>query len=125
MTTKNVSVNTANLSTKQLMKEKKSTASFKNVFEKIVPTILFLFAAVSVLTTIAILYTLITEAVHFFQRVSLTEFFTSTNLKTVKSKPILWVATIIKRYALVHDDCHGRRRTYWLDGCDLLKRICE
>ena len=87
MTTKNVSVNTANLSTKQLMKEKKSTASFKNVFEKIVPTILFLFAAVSVLTTIAILYTLITEAVHFFQRVSLTEFFTSTNLKTLSQNP--------------------------------------
>lgn len=37
MTTKNVSVNTANLSTKQLMKEKKSTASFKNVFEKLFP----------------------------------------------------------------------------------------
>lgn len=87
MTTKNVSVNTANLSTKQLMKEKKSTASFKNVFEKIVPTILFLFAAVSVLTTIAILYTLITEAVHFFQRVSLTEFFTSTNLKPLSQNP--------------------------------------
>ena len=87
MKTKNVSVNTANLSTKQLMKEKKSTASFKNVFEKIVPTILFLFAAVSVLTTIAILYTLITEAVHFFQRVSLTEFFTSTNLKPLSQNP--------------------------------------
>ena len=87
MTPKNVSVNTANLSTKQLMKEKKSTASFKNVFEKIVPTILFLFAAVSVLTTIAILYTLITEAVHFFQRVSLTEFFTSTNLKPLSQNP--------------------------------------
>ncbi|WP_375713319.1 phosphate ABC transporter permease subunit PstC [Allobacillus halotolerans] len=69
------------------MKEKKSTASFKNVFEKIVPTILFLFAAVSVLTTIAILYTLITEAVHFFQRVSLTEFFTSTNLKPLSQNP--------------------------------------
>nr|WP_289037697.1 phosphate ABC transporter permease subunit PstC [uncultured Allobacillus sp.] len=87
MTTKNVSVNTANLSTKQLMNEKKSAASIKNVFEKMVPAVLFLFAAVSVLTTIAILYTLITEAVHFFQRVSFTEFFTSTNLKPLSQNP--------------------------------------
>ncbi|TSJ65093.1 phosphate ABC transporter permease subunit PstC [Allobacillus salarius] len=87
MTTKNVSVSTANLSTKQLMNEKKSAASIKNVFEKMVPAVLFLFAAVSVLTTIAILYTLITEAVHFFQRVSFTEFFTSTNLKPLSQNP--------------------------------------
>ncbi|MBR7553697.1 phosphate ABC transporter permease subunit PstC [Allobacillus sp. SKP8-2] len=87
MTTKNVSVNTANLSTKQLMNEKKSAASIKNVFEKMVPAVLFLFAAVSVLTTIAILYTLITEAIHFFQRVSFTEFFTSTNLKPLSQNP--------------------------------------
>ncbi|MFC0014047.1 phosphate ABC transporter permease subunit PstC [Allobacillus sp. GCM10007490] len=69
------------------MNEKKSAASIKNVFEKMVPAVLFLFAAVSVLTTIAILYTLITEAVHFFQRVSFTEFFTSTNLKPLSQNP--------------------------------------
>lgn len=33
------------------------------------------------------MYTLITEAVHFFQRVSLTEFFTSTNLKPLSQNP--------------------------------------
>ncbi|MFB9973793.1 phosphate ABC transporter permease subunit PstC [Allobacillus sp. GCM10007489] len=87
MTTKNVSVSSANLSTKQLINEKKSATSMKNVFEKIVPVILFLFAAVSVLTTIAILYTLITEAVQFFQRVSFTEFFTSTDLKPLSQNP--------------------------------------
>ncbi|MFC0089917.1 phosphate ABC transporter permease subunit PstC [Allobacillus sp. GCM10007491] len=69
------------------MNEKKSAASIKNVFEKMVPAVLFLFAAVSVLTTIAILYTLITEAIHFFQRVSFTEFFTSTNLKPLSQNP--------------------------------------
>ncbi|TSJ68036.1 phosphate ABC transporter permease subunit PstC [Allobacillus sp. SKP2-8] len=82
-----MSVSSANLSTKQLINEKKSATSMKNVFEKIVPVILFLFAAVSVLTTIAILYTLITEAVQFFQRVSFTEFFTSTDLKPLSQNP--------------------------------------
>jgi phosphate transport system permease protein len=55
-------------------KEKK-----KNQFsvEKLIPVLLFLTAAVSVLTTIGIVFTLVFETFTFFDRVSLTEFLTA------------------------------------------------
>ena len=50
----------------------------KQVIEKIIPIILFLIASVSVLTTIGIVLTLVVETVTFFTRVSIADFFFST-----------------------------------------------
>ncbi len=94
MTTKSEPI-TKNLSTKELIQTNKSKKSLKKLFEKIIPAILFLFAVVTVLTTLAILYTLITEAVHFFQRVSFTEFFTSTNLKPLSQNPSFGILPLL------------------------------
>ena len=94
MTTKSEPI-TKNLSTKELIQTNKSKKSLKKLFEKIIPAILFLFAVVTVLTTLAILYTLITEAVHFFQRVSFTEFFTCTNLKPLSQNPSFGILPLL------------------------------
>ena len=55
----------------------KNTRNKSNVFEKIIPVILILITLVSVLATIGILVTLITESLEFFSRVPITEFLTS------------------------------------------------
>ncbi|GAA0482468.1 phosphate ABC transporter permease subunit PstC [Salinibacillus aidingensis] len=49
--------------------------------EKLVPVFLFLCAIVSILTTLGILYTLISSAVTFFSEVSFSEFFLNTDWK--------------------------------------------
>ena len=55
--------------------------------EKTVPIVLFSITIISVLTTIGILYTLIVETVHFFGRVSIVEFLTSTKWNAFSSTP--------------------------------------
>ncbi|CAM4449873.1 phosphate ABC transporter permease subunit PstC [Paenibacillus phoenicis] len=50
----------------------------KSLMNWFIPKLLFLFASVSVLTTIGIVYTLLSETINFFRLVSPIEFFTST-----------------------------------------------
>lgn len=61
---------------------KDSQFSFKNkrvnLSDKIVPILLFLCAAISVLTTIGIVYTLLTETINFFRTIPIGEFLTGT-----------------------------------------------
>ncbi|WP_338754790.1 phosphate ABC transporter permease subunit PstC [Bacillus sp. FJAT-52991] len=61
----------------QELLEKKYKSGFLNRSEKIIPVILFIMAAVSVLTTIGIVLTLIFETFTFFREVSIVEFFTA------------------------------------------------
>lgn len=51
----------------------------KKKYEKIIPVILFCITTVSVLATIGILYTLLSQSFEFFQRVSFFEFISTTN----------------------------------------------
>ncbi len=66
------------LSPVQELLEKKYNGGFLNRREKIIPIILFFMAAVSVLTTLGIVLTLIFETFTFFGDVSVVEFFTAT-----------------------------------------------
>lgn len=50
----------------------------RNLRERAIEAILFFAAFVSVLTTVGIVYVLVSESVHFFQRVSLWDFLTDT-----------------------------------------------
>lgn len=50
----------------------------KKHFEKMIPVILLCITSVSVLATIGILYTLLSQSFEFFQRVSFIDFFSST-----------------------------------------------
>ncbi|MDF1508356.1 phosphate ABC transporter permease subunit PstC [Robertmurraya sp. DFI.2.37] len=64
-----------------MIEENKKTASFTNVVEKIIPKTLFVIAVISILTTLGILVTLLSETVAFFKEISFIEFFTGTVLK--------------------------------------------
>ncbi|MGG3889261.1 phosphate ABC transporter permease subunit PstC [Metabacillus fastidiosus] len=61
---------------RELIKEKKSKKSAAQIVEKAVPSLLFILAFISILTTIGIVLTLIFETVTFFTRVSILDFFT-------------------------------------------------
>ncbi|MEC2076556.1 phosphate ABC transporter permease subunit PstC [Metabacillus fastidiosus] len=61
---------------RELIKEKKSKKSAAQIVEKAVPSLLFVLAFISILTTIGIVLTLIFETITFFTRVSILDFFT-------------------------------------------------
>lgn len=69
--------NTNSFSVQKMIEEKKKKNSAGGLLEKLMPYILFLTAAVSVLTTIGIVLTLIFETFLFFDAVSIKEFFTA------------------------------------------------
>lgn len=58
----------------QQMIAQKRRKGFGRKFEKVIPLLLFLTAAVSVLTTIGIVFTLIFETIEFFNRVSIVQY---------------------------------------------------
>ncbi|MEK4147319.1 MULTISPECIES: phosphate ABC transporter permease subunit PstC [Robertmurraya] len=64
-----------------MIEENKKTASLTNVVEKVIPKTLFVIAVISILTTLGILVTLLSETVAFFKEISFIEFFTGTVLK--------------------------------------------
>jgi phosphate transport system permease protein len=68
---------TDSFSVQKMIQEKKKKKSTAGTLEKIMPYVLFLAAAVSVLTTIGIILTLIFETFLFFDAVSIKEFFTA------------------------------------------------
>ncbi|MFS0821845.1 phosphate ABC transporter permease subunit PstC [Bacillus sp. 1P02SD] len=73
--------NQKELNVREMIQEKQKAVSFNNVTEKLMPKFLFIIAIISILTTIGILYTLLSEAVHFFKDVPFLDFFTGTKLK--------------------------------------------
>ncbi|WP_099361448.1 phosphate ABC transporter permease subunit PstC [Fredinandcohnia onubensis] len=73
--------NYKDLKVREMIQESKKNVSINNVTERLMPKLLFIIALISILTTIGILYTLLSEAVHFFRDVPLLDFFTGTKLK--------------------------------------------
>jgi len=55
-----------------------SKASKKGILEQVIPKILFVFAIISIFTTIGIVFSLLLETISFFQEVSIIDFFTDT-----------------------------------------------
>ncbi len=78
-----------------LIEQKRSSRSVKNTFEKCIPTLLFLIASVSVLTTIGIVFTLLSETIEFFKRVPIADFFTGTVLKPLSQNPQFGVLPLL------------------------------
>ena len=52
--------------------------AMRNLSERVIEALLFAAAAVSVLTIVGIVYVLVSESIHFFQRVSMVDFLTDT-----------------------------------------------
>jgi len=79
----------------EIIAANKKKKSLFNFTEKLVPTILFLLASITVLTTLGILYTLLTEAIEFFKQVPIWDFFTTTELKPLSQDPQFGVLPLI------------------------------
>lgn len=78
-----------------LIEKKKRTASVGSIAEKLMPWILFGIAAISVLTTIGIVLTLLTETVLFFKNVPFLDFFTGTKLKPLGKDAVFGVLPLL------------------------------
>jgi phosphate transport system permease protein len=66
---------------RELIEQNKKSMNFSRIVEKFIPTILLIIAIISILTTVGILYTLLSETIAFFKEVPFIEFFTGTELK--------------------------------------------
>lgn len=80
---------------KEMIANNKEKKSLSNITEKMVPVLLFLITAISILTTIGIIYTLLSEAVEFFRRVPIWEFFTSVELDPFGPDPEFGILPLI------------------------------
>lgn len=68
------------LNVRERIQENKKKVNFSSITEKYMPKILLVIAIISILTTIGIVLTLLTETIYFFRDVPFLEFFTSTEL---------------------------------------------
>lgn len=78
-----------------LIEQKKASKNLKKSFEKAIPIFLFLIASLSVLTTIGIIFTLLSETIEFFKRVPSIDFFTGTVLKPLSQTPQFGVLPLV------------------------------
>ncbi len=83
------------LNVREIIQQKKKSRSVNNYTEKLIPKILFGIAAISVLTTIGIVLTLITETIAFFKDVSFIDFFTGTELKPLGENAVFGVLPLL------------------------------
>ncbi|WP_337969566.1 phosphate ABC transporter permease subunit PstC [Virgibacillus salexigens] len=83
------------LKIQEMIAQKKNGRNLSRFTERIIPVLLFLIASVSILTTIGIIYTLLTETIEFFKRVPIADFFTGTILKPLSQNPEFGVLPLI------------------------------
>lgn len=79
----------------QLLNKKQKQRNYKYKFEKIIPIILFLITSVSIVTTIGIVITLLSESIEFFKRVPFVDFFTGTVLRPLSNDPQFGVLPLL------------------------------
>nr|WP_121640868.1 phosphate ABC transporter permease subunit PstC [Virgibacillus sp. Bac330] len=82
-------------SIQDMIAKKKNGKNLTSITEKVIPILLFLIAAVSIFTTIGIVYTLLIETIEFFKRVPVMDFFTGTALKPLSQNPEFGVLPLI------------------------------
>ncbi|HAM81454.1 phosphate ABC transporter permease subunit PstC [Ornithinibacillus bavariensis] len=80
---------------KGMIQKNKQSKSIQGKLEKVIPILLFLFAIISILTTVGIVVTLLAETIEFFKRVPIWDFFTGTVLKPLSQNPQFGVLPLI------------------------------
>ncbi|GKV55041.1 phosphate ABC transporter permease subunit PstC [Sporosarcina sp. NCCP-2222] len=83
------------VSIREVIDHNRKTQHIKRKVEKGIPVVLFLIASVSVITTIGIVFTLLSETVEFFKRVPIADFFTGTVLKPLSQNPEFGVLPLL------------------------------
>jgi phosphate transport system permease protein len=86
--------NTA-IDVKGMIAKNKQGKSLSSITEKLIPIVLFLFAIITVFTTVGIVITLLTETIEFFKRVPIWDFFTGTVLKPMSQNPEFGVLPLL------------------------------
>jgi phosphate transport system permease protein len=66
-------------SIREMIKENKESRSQSAIMEKVAPKFFMICAIISIFTTLGIVFTLLTETLTFFNRISIVEFFTNTH----------------------------------------------
>lgn len=79
----------------QLLNQKQKQRNYKYKFEEIIPIILFLITSISIVTTIGIVITLLSESVEFFKQVPFVDFFTGTVLRPLSNEPQFGVLPLL------------------------------
>ncbi|KPH76463.1 phosphate ABC transporter permease subunit PstC [Oceanobacillus caeni] len=80
----------------ELIAQNKQKKSVSNLVEKLIPTILFLLASITILTTLGILYTLLSQAIQLFLKLyQFGSFFTGTVLKPLSQNPEFGILPLI------------------------------
>ncbi|QTD39774.1 phosphate ABC transporter permease subunit PstC [Sporosarcina sp. Te-1] len=83
------------ISIREVIDQNRKTQHIKRKIEKGIPVVLFLIASVSIITTIGIVFTLLSETVEFFKRVPIADFFTGTVLKPLSQNPEFGVLPLL------------------------------
>ncbi len=77
--------------------------------DKIIPVILAAISAISILTTLGILITLLLETITFFTRIPITEFLFSTTWNPTGSDPKFGIWALIKNHSYCDYICSSSR----------------
>jgi len=80
---------------KGMIAKNKQSKSLSSITEKLIPVVLFLFAIITVFTTVGIVFTLLSETIEFFKRVPIWDFFTGTVLKPMSQNPEFGVLPLL------------------------------
>jgi phosphate transport system permease protein len=78
-----------------MIEQKKGSRNVTTFLENVMPKFLLIIAMISILTTVGILFTLLSEALEFFKRVPINEFFTGTVLKPLSQNPQFGVLPLL------------------------------
>ncbi|MBD7983752.1 phosphate ABC transporter permease subunit PstC [Sporosarcina sp. Sa2YVA2] len=86
---------TKEVSIRSLIDENQRGNSLRRKTERLIPIGLMLLASLSILTTLGIIWTLLSETVEFFKRVPFLDFFTGTILKPLSQNPEFGVLPLL------------------------------
>ncbi len=78
-----------------MIEQNKNKKNFTSIMEKLMPKLLFAIAAISIFTTVGIIFTLLSETVEFFRRVPFLDFFTGTILKPLSANPEFGILPLV------------------------------
>src|SRR5699024_11307936 len=91
----NSKMNDKTIHVNDLIRESQVARKLSRLVERWIPILLFLITSISVLTTIGIVYTFLTETIEFFKQVPMVDFFTGTVLKPLSQNPEFGILPLI------------------------------
>ncbi|MDN4606473.1 phosphate ABC transporter permease subunit PstC [Sporosarcina highlanderae] len=80
---------------REMIEQNQKSNLLRRKVERLIPIFLMLLASLSIITTIGIIWTLLSETVEFFKRVPLVDFYTGTVLKPLSQNPEFGVLPLL------------------------------